>query len=187
MNAWAVAPYNRDEEHGWDVFFAETEAEALQCAADKEGVEPSCFDSQRAEWADEFAPGPVPASAWLNAGWTIGCSNCEIVVDWDEEPPIIDGHDVYCSPNCRRAMRALRRQQREAIRRALKRLGTVAPGVEIRSACYGRLGHCDSKHEMAGIISFRVAGMRDYADYCHACRVSWFQEGDVAAWEARRR
>lgn len=63
----------------------------------------------RAQWADEYSPGPVPAEVLIDQGWYMQCHHCdasfgEYVTDaeGDEAPATPLGNDVrcWCSPAC---------------------------------------------------------------------------------------
>lgn len=98
----------------------------------------------RAQWADQYAPGPVPLHAYLANGWWFECDHCGVRFyeegrhgdgddDRDDEfQPIEDGKAKYCSPTCKMERWAEKRQrtarQLAAIEAALTRW-PMATGV----------------------------------------------------------
>lgn len=98
----------------------------------------------RAPWADEYAPGPVPLHAYLANGWWFECDHCGVMFDDDgrrgeedddrddEFQPVEDGKAYYCSPTCKMEHWAEKRERAErqcaAIEAALLRW-PMATGV----------------------------------------------------------
>lgn len=77
----------------------------------------------RAPWADQYTPGPVPASEAIKHGWWYECMECGIMIneepeDHDGNPIVIDpvnvGDIIYCTPRCRDI-----RRQRESIEKQM--------------------------------------------------------------------
>lgn len=70
---------------------------------------------RRAPAFDDYAPGPVPAQAFIDNGWWLTCSGCELRVDdngsdepWvddegfdHEREPVFAGTRVWCCAACR--------------------------------------------------------------------------------------
>jgi len=120
-----------DPDDNWEITFAPADA----------------GEGERAPEFDPYAPGPVPASALLAAGWWMECSHCSRHVsadgpdDWGDEDgedgdapdPVCVGESVYCDSRCRdkeQAEQAARRARKAAMEAdALKRW----PGIEVLS------------------------------------------------------
>ena len=69
---------------------------------------------RRAPHFDGYAPGPVPVSALLAAGWRYECSNCCCSVyqgafydSGEPMAPMLDGDQVFCSKACQEGQRKL--------------------------------------------------------------------------------
>lgn len=81
------------------IHFATNSATARREGANEMGVDWEDVDScnRRPEF-DQFAPGPVPPAALIEAGWWFECSECQTHVTEDTAARVIDGQHVYCSP-----------------------------------------------------------------------------------------
>lgn len=104
----------RDSDEGACVIeFAEHAATARRNGANALNISFEEVEScTRAQWADQYAPGPVPLSAYLAAGWWFDCQHCgtkfveygradECDEREDDFEPIEDArHRYYCSPTC---------------------------------------------------------------------------------------
>lgn len=116
----------RDAEEGRCVIeFSEHAASARRNGANELGLDFTEVEScVRAPWADQYAPGPVPLSAYLDAGWWFECQSCGARFDADERgygddderedefSPVEDGqHNYYCSNACMMADWADRRDR----------------------------------------------------------------------------
>jgi hypothetical protein len=79
-------------------------------AADVDFTQASC---KRAHWADQYAGQRcIPAQAYIENGWNIGCTNCAVTVSSDsyhqdedgdtDKPhePVYRGEDLFCSAEC---------------------------------------------------------------------------------------
>lgn len=104
------------------ICFATNSATARREGAQQLDTEWDGIDTcRRANWADQYAPGPVPMLACLAAGWWFECSHCGCRMDSDgrhgeEEDerddafePTEEPHSIYCSPTCRMELWADRR------------------------------------------------------------------------------
>lgn len=105
----------RDAEDGRCVIeFSGHAASARRNGANELGLDFTEVEScVRAPWADQYAPGPVQLSAYLDAGWWFECQSCGTRFDADgrgygdyderedEFSPVEDGrHNYYCSSAC---------------------------------------------------------------------------------------
>ena len=100
-----------EDENTGDIYFAKSDIEARKRGADEfADGEISYVTCRRAQWADKFAPGPVPFSAKFEQGWWVECSGCGVTIQeggYDSKGNEIDfeivevGDAVYCTPACR--------------------------------------------------------------------------------------
>lgn len=126
----------QDEERA-EIVFAASRDDAYHSeigGAGEYGVQVS-----RSEWADSYAPGPVPKMAMLENGWWLECHGCECRIDSDLlaevydddgnelEPrplsPVERGSAIFCTAECmgshdesRRQMKAREAQSLEYMR-----------------------------------------------------------------------
>ena len=106
----AYSVMEEDEGTG-DIVFAHSDIEARRRGANEfADGEIGGVTCRRAQWADEFAPGPVPFSAKFEQGWWVECSGCGVTIQeggYDSKGDEIDfeivevGDAVYCTPACR--------------------------------------------------------------------------------------
>lgn len=81
-------------------------------AADVDFTQASC---KRAHWADQYAGQRfIPAQAYIENDWNVGCTNCADTVSNDSyhkdedgetdrpHEPVFRGPDLFCSPECER-------------------------------------------------------------------------------------
>lgn len=107
VKAYAVSTNDPEES---TIEFATTNVAARRQGADEIGADFSWVSCKRAPWADEFAGKGIPAKAYIENGWFIGCTHCGRYISEDayeldehgdetETPlnPVFDGRDVYCS------------------------------------------------------------------------------------------
>jgi hypothetical protein len=87
------------------------------------------FAIERSQWADRYAPGPVPWIARLHHGWYCDCHGCGVTISENAEDtlgrpkafrPVQDGEEVFCSAKCMMRSRSARRNQRRAQSRMLQ-------------------------------------------------------------------
>lgn len=102
------------------------------------------FDSvecHRAQWADQYAPGPVPVLALLDHGWWQECHKCyrqcSAEEDYEGHPiaPVEENGRLFCSAECQTAFH---RDNEEiaaltelAVAHEISRLLKAHPGVTI--------------------------------------------------------
>lgn len=65
-----------DEDKSCAIIFASDVVEAQKIHANACDWDPEDITVQRDERFDQYAPGPVPNKALIEAGWTLECSNC---------------------------------------------------------------------------------------------------------------
>lgn len=108
LKAYAVT---EEDEGTGGIVFARSKRSAISRGAPEYGGEPEYYTAHRAEWADEFAPGPVPFKAMFEHGWWQDCHHCGQRISTDEcdadEDLVFDivqrGRDVFCRPACAEA------------------------------------------------------------------------------------
>lgn len=102
-----------DEGHAV-IEFATSNAAARRNGANELGIEWESVEScRRSPGFDSFAPGPVPPSELLRAGWWQECLHCRQRIDFGIEEndfgeplefdPVDHGTHVFCRPACRDA------------------------------------------------------------------------------------
>lgn len=112
----AFAVQEEDEGTG-GIVYAEHSIVALRHGASTYGDgDISGWKAVRAKWADQYAPGPCPQLAMVDAGWWIPCHGCEVRIDSDLEfipddpgapavelKPVEDERGLFCTAECRDA------------------------------------------------------------------------------------
>lgn len=141
----AYCVQEQDENTGGFVF-ARSSAEARRLGSSQFGS--GDFDwglARRAQWADKYAPGPVPKLAMVDAGWWFECHGCGIKIESEildpetgdvlDLTPVEYGSAIYCSEDCRTDRLDEQRQRRfeeaVAISELSARLASTIPGIEI--------------------------------------------------------
>lgn len=149
MKAYEV---REDGEGNCVIVFATNSATARREGGDELGLSFEEVEScTRAPWADEYAPGPVPLSATLDAGWWHECSHCGVRFDADgrhgeddddrddQFQPVEDGkHRSFCSPTCMMQDWATKRERTERQLSAIEATLTrwpMATGVTAGEYC----------------------------------------------------
>lgn len=207
MKCWAYSDYPALETAGEDydggIVFAETEQDALVEVARRIGERVEDVNAKlltRKEKFDQYAPGPVPTEALLEAGWYFDCLYCEKRINWwgcdcsendcDHEDcpckdkcvckPTFDGRDVFCSPGCAKNWAAERK--RDSDWREELKAKTLArfPGSTIKWVS----GYCVGESKI-GDVCFDLPGTK--------AGIRWHTEGpdhlyvapiDMAVWKA---
>lgn len=106
MLAWMARTGVTDEDAAWIVFAVEPE-EATEAAAKALDVDPFAFEIERTEWADKYAPGPVPRKAMIDNGWWFECHQCGTNITQDScdeddgHEPVERGNQIWCRASCR--------------------------------------------------------------------------------------
>lgn len=103
----AFAVQEEDEGTGGIVFARHAVTARREGAAEYNGGDFSGLSCRRAAWADEYAPGPVPATIMVQHGWWMHCHGCDRKVGEGFEnearsrfDPVMEGDDFYCTPTC---------------------------------------------------------------------------------------
>lgn len=113
-NALKAYEVREDGEGNCCITFATNSATARREGANELNTEWESIEScKRAPWADQYAPGPVPLSGTLDAGWWHECCHCGTQFDSDgrrdsehkdrddEFEPVEDSGHNFCSPTCK--------------------------------------------------------------------------------------
>lgn len=191
--------YTHVNEHDW------LEIAYIKDEADLRDFE----DPKRAEWADEYAPNDPPASAWMDNGYTHGCSWCEHRLSASDDycdscasdaPDddaadaiaeggiVFNGHGVYCSQRCLDAETEERERHRTAKEAAKAELLAKYPFVAVTRAWIGGPGQCQcfrTNSDNACVhFTFEGSKLGDYSNvYCSGCKRAWICNGDLAAFK----
>ncbi len=93
MKAYAV---QEDYEGTGAIIFAKHAIQARRWGANEfNGGELGGMTCRRAPWADQYAPGPIPAEVMMEHGWSFLCVRCERRV-LDLQEAVIAKDNVYC-------------------------------------------------------------------------------------------
>lgn len=201
--AWKVL--NDDDEYVGIVFTANN-AQAQRKGADRfcDGDYHACR-VERCEWADEYAPGPVPFKVMFDHGWWTECTGCEVRIEEGgrDEGDVEIAFDiietklgVHCTKACYdrdMAQRAARKAMEDAaIERLSADLLAKRPGVTLTGKNHAYAGWDPNGELKIGQvwIGFRFPGCAigdalyridgDGEPYATMC------SGDVDAWKAYR-
>ncbi len=183
----ALKAYRVDDEGGDGnscVVFAKSNAPARRLGADELLTEWEGVSCRRAPEFDQYAPGPVPIGALLDAGWWFECAVCCQRVTGEDAPTLADG-GVYCSPWHR-----LRDVERRARLVAERRLGVVmailALPFPLPADAEGVVFSGSGRRAAPG-CRFRFPGGKGAAEWSSAApdRVTIAAQ-DAEAWEAFR-
>jgi hypothetical protein len=189
--AYAVGPTDPfDDEMGWEIVFAGSEAEALVLGAAATGGDVESLHARRVEWADRYeAHGRAPASAWIENGWSHGCDGgCDEQLTSDDAPICDDATgEVWCSKSCRRAELRRRARRAKLTAQARDRLLRRMPEALVKYTSECVLSQCNGKHTFAGHARFTFPGAKHEADFCAECRVAFVHPDDLGAWNAATR
>ena len=165
---------------------------ALELNVDFEDVE-SCT---RAPQFDQYAPGPVPLHATLEAGWWHTCCGCECnfdvdgrsgdVDDWreDEFEPVSDGRDHhYCSHACLMEEWQERRERHRQEAAAIEACQTAYPeATRIQPYRSNRRG-APASRATEWRCSFEVPGLANHVDWTVGDTHVYVWPEDVDAWK----
>lgn len=167
---------------------------ASELNADWEDVD-SC---RRAPHFDEYAPGPVPASAMIEAGWWFECHHCNQRVSKDSEYDD-DGNEIEPGAYVTRKQQVFCCQEHLARYDANKRMNVAAkdalielveakfPGCTItRVHVYGeKLEPSEKGHGIRCSAHFTFPGAKYGADYNFGeGNQAWVSQIDLPAFEA---
>lgn len=210
MKAWMLkADREYADELYNEVIFADTPQDAWKVfiardlAPDDVEYEDGCLT--HVEWADKYAPGPVPDIAWIHAGWGVECSGCFAMIydgeSFERDPdgeeimfnPTAVGDRVYCTPECKESderytrfiLRRRARLGRWLKRHLLERFPFVTPAEDTnypQIAENGRLSYIE--------MSFTFPGDKYHGSYIRFTRGGGFSvyvsAGDLETFNAVR-
>ena len=155
----------------------------------------------RTTWADEYAPGPVPKLAMIDAGWWFECSGCSRRIDDEsydyeaDEPiemePVEYGQCIYCCEECRQRKLAERTRVKKLEGEAREALAAIAltryPNAHINSE-HAYVVERDGWYNLHQChVQFRFPGCRYFGaelriDSGKSDIVLYVASGDQAAW-----
>jgi hypothetical protein len=159
---------------------------------------------KRAEWMDEYAPGPVPAEAWMDHGYTHTCFQCEHVLSLDEgycdhcsgehedeERPenagiCFDGDMVFCGEGCKTDFHAERVAMRVARDDCEQAILTRLPFITIVRSWIGSPGDCKcfNTNPINAACEFSFPGSKtNWNHYCNGCKKMSICRGDAQAFQ----
>lgn len=144
----ALKAYQASDGDEQSVIVYETNsAAARRIAASRMDIEFSDVEyCRRAQYADAYAPGPVPGLVLISHGWWFECAGCHCQIEQDAErdeendprgefDPVEVGYMMYCSPACRAAYIAKQAARKRAEAKAIARLTSFVrsklPAAEI--------------------------------------------------------
>lgn len=96
------AYYVSDGDDGACITFATNSATARREGANELNIEwPDVDLCRRESGFDQYAPGPVPPRAMIEAGWWFPCPECgQHVTEDSGHDFVVEGEHVYCSQTC---------------------------------------------------------------------------------------
>lgn len=192
MKAYIV----REDHDGHSVItFATSSAAARREGGSELNLEFDEVEScKRAPWADQYAPGPVPLQAYLDAGWWFECHHCGVRFDQDDRAsdddrddqlePVEDGQrNYYCSPTCMMERWAERRERTVrlcAIIEATLVRWPMATGVTAHEYC-----QTWTSRDMEWRAQFTLPGIRYPVSWTPGSSVVHVAQGDTEDFKAR--
>ena len=139
------------------IVFASSSAAARRVGANELDTDWDGVTCKRIQWADAYAPGPVPDLVKVEHGWWITCNGCEVRVDngyeafdpYTDEPrrlrPVEDKRGFFCCVGCRTSYYADRNARKKAEQRTLDaltaRLAKALPTATPIKGYMDRIGH----------------------------------------------
>ena len=165
LKAFAVM---EDSENTGDIFFAKHAITALRCGANQLGDgDIGGWTARRAQWADLYAPGPIPKLVMIENGWWFDCGGCGVKIDseyeaYDEDDnaivlnPVERKAGVFCTEQCylreQTHKAAIKAREAEAIEWLALELLHRHPGVSLTGENHS---FCSERH---GAIQQVVVG-----------------------------
>lgn len=149
MNTKPLKAYEvYDGGDNWAIVFASNSATARREGAGECNCEWEEVDHcRRKPELDQFAPGPVPPLALIDAGWWYECAHCSCRIDKEmydvlEDPhfdsngvqPVERGRLLYCSKSCAAIASAAKRGRKAAESALVELVETKFPGSAVISA-----------------------------------------------------
>lgn len=159
------------------VRFATTNVAARREGANAIGTDFNMVSCKRLPWADKFAGGRVPESAYIENGWWFECATCSERVDNDTKAPVFALDLVFCCEKCHCAEVADRNAAEGRKQELIDALLAKFPGVEVTYA---------SNHDERRIANFKFPGGKDQATWVLGEDTVSVATSDVEAWNAWR-
>lgn len=179
-----------DDPEDSSIQFATTNVAARRQGADEIGTDFQCVSCKRLPWADEYAGKLIPAKAYIDNGWRVGCTNCGDMVGedsygWDDDEnetphePVYRGEHVFCCMDCQATHDAKVAEQNAKFSAFEKRAREARPDLQFTSF-RGKYPY----RTMTGEFMFDGAkyggSVRDEGDG----ELKWFvAQGDKAQWD----
>jgi hypothetical protein len=186
MGAKRVKAYQvHDGDEGWEVVFATNSATARREGANGIGCDWEDIEScRRMPVLDQYAPGPVPALAMIDAGWNFECHNCGEMVDSDNSEAVCTGRIVYCCEQCSQIDWAKRRANKNAQVALIELFASKFPECTIKRVhVYGQKLEARKPREgMLSSVSFDFPGGKYGATFEYGSELCWVAQGDLDAW-----
>lgn len=190
-----------DGDDGWALRFASTNVVARREGAAEMGMDfESVEHCKRSPKFDQYAPGPVPASALIENGWTIQCSHCErevsqhmfdALADEDLDPDdfeiVTEGQRAYCSRTCQGEHRAWFRGRAAAESALIELVLAKYPQATIKRVhiCGSTLERTEPGSGMRCLAEFLFPGAKyGGATFVFGDQSVYVARGDVDAFNA---
>lgn len=189
-----------DGDDGWAIRFANSGVAARRQGAAEMGTDfESIEHCKRAPAFDQCAPGPVPASALIENGWTIECSQCEREVsndmfdaladeglDPDDFDIVTEGQRAYCSRTCQGEHHAWYRGRAAAKVALIELVESKYPGAEIKRihVCGDKLESSEPGGGMRCLAEFLFPGAKFGATFVFGDKSVYVARADVEAFHA---
>lgn len=187
-----------DDEGNCCIVFATNNAAARRDGAGELNTDWECIEHcRRAPHFDDYAPGPVPLAALIDAGWWHECSHCGCRFDSDgrryeeegerddEFDPIESGGSNYCSPTCMMEEWAERRARSAMKHAVIEACATHWPGatnIHADRYCTSRSNPSHDNTEWRA--TFHVPGLKYDVNWTLGEKTVMVSECDVEAFKA---
>lgn len=199
LKAYQVDHYEGPEE-GSVIVFATSNAPARRMGASELDLDWDSVEScRRAPHFDQYAPGPVPVGAMIEAGWRFSCDRWEcqqpishdyIDDDGDEVDTagtyVVRGRKVFCTQECLARHDASMRARDAAKDALVEIVETIFPGAQVVRVhvFHDRLIPA-SEERGKSTVTFRFPGATHLSTYNFGeGNTAWVPQVDVPAFEA---
>lgn len=178
-----------DDPETQTIKFARTNVAARRRGANEIGTDFGSVTCRREPWADEFAElGYIPAKAYIENGWWVGCSNCGVSVSSDSHgeddegeqvahDPVYCGAHLYCTPSCQEAEKVEKAAAAHRRQELIDATMVEFPGVTVCSA---------SEHATDRRVRFAFPGGLGAAEWQLGAPAILIAKRDQEAWATFR-
>lgn len=195
FKAYTVATDDPEES---TIQFATTNVAARRQGANEIGADFSWVSCKRAPWADQYADSFIPAQAYIDNGWQVGCTNCSRMVSDEHHAldsdgyetdelltPVFDEHRAFCDASCKAAHEKEVADRESALEAFKKRVAEARPDLTFKDFTGGW-----PRFTITGQFTFpgcRFGGsVRDHEG--DGGELKWYiAYGDQAAWDEYER